>query len=54
MDLPNFGRTGPVVYDEPLHNLQARTALGLMDVLGIEKATCWATPKAGRARWCWR
>ena len=27
MDLPNFGRTGPVVYEEPLHNLQARTAL---------------------------
>ena len=37
MDLPNFGRTGPVVYNEPLHNLQARTALGLMDALGIEK-----------------
>ena len=38
MDLPNFGRTGPVVYNEPLHNLQARTAVALMDELGIEKA----------------
>jgi pimeloyl-ACP methyl ester carboxylesterase len=38
MDLPNFGRTGPVVFNEPVHDLQARTALRLLDALGIEKA----------------
>ena len=26
MDLPNFGRTGPVTYNEPLHNLQPTEA----------------------------
>ena len=38
MDLPNWGRTGPVVYNEPSHHVYARTALNLMDALGIEKA----------------
>ena len=49
MDLPNFGRTGPVVYEEPLHNLQARTALGLMDVLGIEKAHLLGNSQGGQS-----
>ena len=35
MDLPNFGRTGPVTFEEPVHNLQARTALALLDALGV-------------------
>ena len=49
MDLPNFGRTGPVVYEEPLHNLQARTALGLMDALGIEKAHLLGNSQGGQS-----
>ena len=49
MDLPNFGRTGPVVYEEPLHNLQARTALGLMDALGIEKAHLVGNSQGGQS-----
>ena len=38
MDLVNFGRTGPLVYNEPGHHVHARAALNLMDALGIEKA----------------
>ena len=49
MDLPNFGRTGPVVYNEPLHNLQARTAVGLMDALGIEKAHLVGNSQGGQS-----
>ena len=49
MDLPNFGRTGPVVYNEPLHNLQARTALGLMDALSIEKAHLVGNSQGGQS-----
>ena len=49
MDLPNFGRTGPVVYEEPLHNLQARTALGLMDELGIDKAHMLGNSQGGQS-----
>ena len=33
MDMPNFGKTGPVTYNEPVHNLQARTAVALLDAL---------------------
>ena len=49
MDLPNFGRTGPVTYNEPLHNLQARTALALMDKLGIEKAHLVGNSQGGQS-----
>ncbi|MCH7843828.1 MAG: alpha/beta fold hydrolase [Chloroflexi bacterium] len=49
MDLPNFGRTGPVTYNEPLHNLQARTALALMDTLGIEKAHLVGNSQGGQS-----
>ena len=38
MDHPNYGRTGPIVYNEPQHHVRARTALNLMDALGIQKA----------------
>ncbi len=49
MDLPNFGRTGPVVYNEPLHNLQARTALALMDNLGIDRAHILGNSQGGQS-----
>jgi pimeloyl-ACP methyl ester carboxylesterase len=38
MDLVNYGRTGPVTFNEPVHDVQAKTVLKLMDHLGIEKA----------------
>ncbi|RZI53829.1 MAG: alpha/beta fold hydrolase [Pseudonocardia sp.] len=38
IDLPNFGRTGPVVFDEPLHVTCARIAATLMDHLDIPRS----------------
>jgi 2-hydroxy-6-oxonona-2,4-dienedioate hydrolase len=40
MDLPNFAKTGPVVYEVQgsVHKFQAETAIALMDALGIERA----------------
>jgi 2-hydroxy-6-oxonona-2,4-dienedioate hydrolase len=49
MDLPNFGRTGPVVFNEPVHDLQARTALSLLDALGIEKAHVVGNSQGGQS-----
>ena len=49
MDLPNFGRTGPVVFNEPVHDVHARTALALMDALGIEKAHMVGNSQGGQA-----
>src|SRR5260370_35900506 len=37
MDLPNFSKTGPIVYREGVHAVQARTAVGLLDALGIAR-----------------
>ena len=49
MDLPNFGRTGPVVFEEPVHNLQARTAKALLDHLGIERAYFVGNSQGGQS-----
>jgi 2-hydroxy-6-oxonona-2,4-dienedioate hydrolase len=49
MDLPNFGRTGPVVFNEPVHDLQARTALSLLDALDIEKAHVVGNSQGGQS-----
>jgi pimeloyl-ACP methyl ester carboxylesterase len=38
MDMVNYGKTGPMVYNEPGHSVQSRTARKLMDHLGI--ASC--------------
>jgi pimeloyl-ACP methyl ester carboxylesterase len=35
MDMPNYGRTGPIIYNEPVHSVIARTAVQLLDHLGI-------------------
>jgi 2-hydroxy-6-oxonona-2,4-dienedioate hydrolase len=48
MDLPNFAKTGPVVYEEPVHNLQARTGLALLDALGIDKAHVIGNSQGGQ------
>ena len=39
MDLVNYGETGPLVFKEYQHDLHARTALLLMDSLGIQKTS---------------
>jgi pimeloyl-ACP methyl ester carboxylesterase len=49
MDLPNFGRTGPVIFNEPVHDLQARTALSLMDALGIGQAHLVGNSQGGQS-----
>ena len=49
MDMPNFAKSGPVVYNEPVHNLQARTAAALMDALGIEKAHLLGNSQGGQS-----
>jgi 2-hydroxy-6-oxonona-2,4-dienedioate hydrolase len=46
MDLPNFSKTGPIVYREGVHAVQARTAVALLDALGIERA-CWVGNSQG-------
>jgi 2-hydroxy-6-oxonona-2,4-dienedioate hydrolase len=33
MDLPNFSKTGPIVYREGVHAVQARIAVALLDAL---------------------
>src|SRR3954471_6980537 len=38
MDLPNFSKTGPTVYHESLHTVQARLGVALLDALGIDQA----------------
>ncbi|MBM3941066.1 MAG: alpha/beta fold hydrolase [SAR202 cluster bacterium] len=48
MDLPNFAKTGPVIYEEPVHNLQAKTALALMDALNIKKAHIVGNSQGGQ------
>jgi pimeloyl-ACP methyl ester carboxylesterase len=46
MDLPNFSKTGPIVYREGVHAVQARTAVALLDALGIARA-CWVGNSQG-------
>jgi len=49
MDLPNFSKTGPIVYEEGVHSLQARTAVALMDALGIERAAFVGNSQGGQS-----
>ena len=49
MDMPNFAKTGPWVYNEPVHNLQARTAKALMEALGIKKAILLGNSQGGQS-----
>src|SRR5438105_5717681 len=49
MDLPNFSRTGPVVYREGVHALQARTAVALLDALGIAEADWVGNSQGGQS-----
>jgi pimeloyl-ACP methyl ester carboxylesterase len=49
MDLPNFAKTGPVEQDENIHSFQAKTALALMDALGIQKAHVVGNSQGGQS-----
>jgi 2-hydroxy-6-oxonona-2,4-dienedioate hydrolase len=49
MDLPNFGRTGPVVYREGVHAVQARIAVALLDALGVERAHWVGNSQGGQS-----
>jgi pimeloyl-ACP methyl ester carboxylesterase len=49
MDLPNFSRTGPIVYREGVHAVQARTAVALLDALGIARAYWVGNSQGGQS-----
>src|SRR5579863_1101304 len=49
MDLPNFSKTGPIVYREGLHAVQARTAVALLDALGIQQAYWVGNSQGGQS-----
>src|SRR5262245_56945919 len=49
MDLPNFSKTGPIVYREGVHAVQARTAIALMDALDIERAHFVGNSQGGQS-----
>lgn len=37
LDMPNFGLSGPVLYDEPFHDVVVRSALSLLDHLSLDR-----------------
>src|SRR5215469_13827655 len=47
--LPNFSKTGPIVYQEGVHAVQARTAVALLDALGIEQAHWVGNSQGGQS-----
>ena len=50
MDLPNYAKTGPVVYEVKgsVHRFQADMAIALMDALGIERAHIVGNSQGGQ------
>src|SRR5690242_4293974 len=49
MDLPNFTKTGPIVYREGVHAVQARTAVALLDALGLRRAHFVGNSQGGQS-----
>src|ERR1700757_5511506 len=49
IDLPNFSKTGPIVYREGVHALQARTAVALLDALDIARAHWVGNSQGGQS-----
>src|SRR3989442_15681606 len=49
MDLPNFSKTGPIVYQEGVHAMQARAAVALLDALGIPRAHFVGNSQGGQS-----
>jgi pimeloyl-ACP methyl ester carboxylesterase len=38
LDYPNFGRSSPIVFNEPVHDLYVRQAIAVLDHLGVQEA----------------
>jgi 2-hydroxy-6-oxonona-2,4-dienedioate hydrolase len=49
MDLPNFSKTGPIVFREGVHAVQARTGIALLDALGIARAHWVGNSQGGQS-----
>src|SRR5499426_2625841 len=49
MDLPNFSKTGPIVYREGVHAVQARTVVALLDALGIARVDFVGNSQGGQS-----
>lgn len=49
MDSPNFSRTGPIIYEEGVHAVQARTGAALLDALGIARAHWVGNSQGGQS-----
>src|SRR6266853_1657086 len=49
IDMPNFSKTGPIVYQEGVHAVQARTGVALLDALGIERAYWVGNSQGGQS-----
>ncbi|TYB41253.1 alpha/beta fold hydrolase [Actinomadura chibensis] len=47
MDYPNFGRSEPRVFDEPVHDLYARNTFAVMDALGLPSAPVMGVSTGG-------
>ena len=47
LDNPNFGKSSPVVFNEPIHDLYVRQAVAVLDHLGIEKIKVVGTSTGG-------
>jgi 2-hydroxy-6-oxonona-2,4-dienedioate hydrolase len=47
IDNPNFGKSSPVVFDEPVHDLYVRQAVSVLDSVGIEKCKVVGTSTGG-------
>jgi 2-hydroxy-6-oxonona-2,4-dienedioate hydrolase len=48
MDLPNYGRSGPVVFHAPLHDFFAQVAVDLMTSLGYDTFTALGNSQGGQ------
>lgn len=47
LDYPNFGKTSPFVFNEPVHDLYVRHALAVLDHLDIQQAKLVGTSTGG-------
>lgn len=48
-DMPNFAKSGPVIFEESVHSLQARVATQLLDALNIESAYWVGNSQGGQS-----
>lgn len=48
-DMPNFAKSGPVVFNEGIHSVQARVGTQLLDALGIDSAYWVGNSQGGQS-----